>query len=192
MIRLTRLRDWREYRLLSRRELARRAGVKTSTIERIERGVHRPRLITVHKLASALQVAPERLLEWPDGPPSEPARATAPSAGAHEGVIANTMPTSSGDHGVSEPVVVAGRLPDGYECSKPMPVQVWREGPEYVAAAVDIGLHAFGDTLDETLHELGESVVGHLKRLDELDDRLSPRLAAEREKLRALIVAVHA
>ena len=59
-----RLKEWRERRLLTQRELAERVGVTPGTINRIERGVHRPRLATVRRLAEALGVDPDDLVEW--------------------------------------------------------------------------------------------------------------------------------
>ena len=63
MVRL-RLKEWRERRLLTQRELAERVGVTQGTINRIERGVHRPRLATVRRLAEALGVDPDELVVW--------------------------------------------------------------------------------------------------------------------------------
>jgi len=59
-----RLRDWRERRLLTQRELAAAVGMSAGQINRIERGVHRPRLSTIRKLAEALDVSPEELVVW--------------------------------------------------------------------------------------------------------------------------------
>ena len=59
-----RLREWRERRLLTQRELAERVGMTPGSINRIERGVHRPRLGTVRKLAEALGVDPDELIAW--------------------------------------------------------------------------------------------------------------------------------
>ena len=59
-----RLREWRERRLMTQRELAVRAGVTAATINRIERAVHRPRLSTIRRLAAALDVDPDLLVDW--------------------------------------------------------------------------------------------------------------------------------
>ncbi len=66
MVRVTRLREWRERRLLTQKELAEKIGVTVGTINRIERGVHRPRLGTVRKLAEALGVEPRELMKGED------------------------------------------------------------------------------------------------------------------------------
>jgi len=55
------LRQIRERKALSQRDLAQRAGVGEATISRIEQGRVRPRPSTLRKLAAALGVAPEKL-----------------------------------------------------------------------------------------------------------------------------------
>lgn len=52
----------RERRLISQENMARRAGLTESTLNRIERGLQQPRLSTVAKLAAALGVTPEEIL----------------------------------------------------------------------------------------------------------------------------------
>ena len=56
------LRQIRENRVLSRKELARRSGVDESTIYRAERGQTKLRPSTVRKLARALDVPPSELI----------------------------------------------------------------------------------------------------------------------------------
>ncbi len=59
------LRRARERRALSLRELAEEAGVSYVTVWRIEREATGPaRPITVRRLAGALGVEPETLIEW--------------------------------------------------------------------------------------------------------------------------------
>jgi len=58
------LRELRVRRLLSTRELARKAGVSTSTIHTIETGKTVPRLSVVRKLSEALEVSPEEVDEF--------------------------------------------------------------------------------------------------------------------------------
>ncbi len=58
------LRQWRERRLLSQRELAEKVGMSTGQINRIENGIHQPRFSTIRKLAVALNVLPEELVVW--------------------------------------------------------------------------------------------------------------------------------
>ena len=52
----------RERRALSQRELAARAKLSVTTVNRIEIGKHKPMPKTVRKLASALEVTIEELL----------------------------------------------------------------------------------------------------------------------------------
>lgn len=56
------LRPWRERRALTQEELAKKAGINTRTVSRIELGYH-ARPPTVRKLATALGVDPEQLVE---------------------------------------------------------------------------------------------------------------------------------
>jgi transcriptional regulator with XRE-family HTH domain len=62
MPKITPLRIIRESRGLSRRELARRAGVPLSNVYLIEDGLSDPRASTLLKLAGALKVTPNHLL----------------------------------------------------------------------------------------------------------------------------------
>ena len=63
VVKLARLRFIRERKALTQRELARRAGVSHVTIARIETGQDDPYPTTVRKLATALGVEPEELME---------------------------------------------------------------------------------------------------------------------------------
>ena len=56
------IRKLRELRALSQRELAARAKLSVTTLNRIELGRHKPLPRTVRKLAEALGVTPEELL----------------------------------------------------------------------------------------------------------------------------------
>jgi len=56
------LRRLRELRALSQRELAARAKLSVTTVNRIETGQRKPMPKTVRKLAEALEVTPEELL----------------------------------------------------------------------------------------------------------------------------------
>ena len=58
------LREVRLRRLLSQRELAKRAGVVQRTIVEAEAGRQVPRLATMRKLSEALGVAPEEVDEF--------------------------------------------------------------------------------------------------------------------------------
>lgn len=60
------LRAWRERKLITQRELAKRAGVGLATIVRIEHG-EAARISTLRKLAAALELSAEELLTGPVG-----------------------------------------------------------------------------------------------------------------------------
>jgi DNA-binding XRE family transcriptional regulator len=70
MARLTRLKDVRLRKALTQQQLAERAGVNRVTIARIELGTDEPFPTTVRRVADALGVEPEELLEPVTG--SEP------------------------------------------------------------------------------------------------------------------------
>jgi transcriptional regulator with XRE-family HTH domain len=56
------LQKLRESRLLTREELAAKAGLSISTINRLEQGkINKPSLKTKRKLAEALKISPEEL-----------------------------------------------------------------------------------------------------------------------------------
>jgi transcriptional regulator with XRE-family HTH domain len=57
------LRDLREERFLSHRELAQRAGVSPTTVLNLERGQAEPQRRTVRKIAAALGVEPTELVK---------------------------------------------------------------------------------------------------------------------------------
>lgn len=58
------LREVRERMFVTQAELAERSGVTESNISRIESGLQVPRLSTVRRLASALDVSPAELVDW--------------------------------------------------------------------------------------------------------------------------------
>ncbi len=58
------LRQARERRLITQPELADRSGVMVATISRIENGLQQPRIPTVRKLAKALGVEADELIDW--------------------------------------------------------------------------------------------------------------------------------
>ena len=63
---LVRLRQVRQWLFVTQAELAERTGVAEATLSRIENGLQRPRISTVRKIADALGVRPEELVEWDD------------------------------------------------------------------------------------------------------------------------------
>ena len=52
------LRQLRESKFISQEDLAKRSGVATATINRLENGYHKPRFVTIRKLAKALGIEP--------------------------------------------------------------------------------------------------------------------------------------
>jgi transcriptional regulator with XRE-family HTH domain len=60
------LSEVRRGRLLSQRELASRSGVAVATINRIERGLVSPALVTIRKLCEVLGVEPLEVDEFRD------------------------------------------------------------------------------------------------------------------------------
>jgi transcriptional regulator with XRE-family HTH domain len=58
------LRSVRERLFVTQEELAERTGMSRATISRIESGQQRPRISTVRRLAAALGVSPEELIDW--------------------------------------------------------------------------------------------------------------------------------
>ncbi len=59
-----RLREVRERRFLTQQELADLAGTTKANISRIETGLQRPRPSTLKRLAAALGVEPDALVDW--------------------------------------------------------------------------------------------------------------------------------
>ncbi len=64
---------WREHLGLTQAEVARLAGMKQSSVARIERGGSRPRRATLHRLAAAMGLHPGQLLldDTPVKPPAD-------------------------------------------------------------------------------------------------------------------------
>ena len=58
------LRSVRERLFVTQEELAERTGMSRATISRIESGQQRPRISSVRRLATALGVPPEELIDW--------------------------------------------------------------------------------------------------------------------------------
>ncbi len=59
-----RLRDARERRFLTQQQLADKAGTSKANISRLEGGDQSPRMSTIVRLAEALGIDPEELVEW--------------------------------------------------------------------------------------------------------------------------------
>jgi len=63
VVKLVRLRFWRERKALTQQQLADKAGITRVTVARVEAGLEQPYPTTVRKLADALEVGPEDLME---------------------------------------------------------------------------------------------------------------------------------
>lgn len=59
-----RIRRLRERRRMTQQDLAVACGLAVPTISRIETGVHRPRFSTVDRIAEALGVDPDELVDY--------------------------------------------------------------------------------------------------------------------------------
>jgi|PlaIllAssembly_1097288.scaffolds.fasta_scaffold827118_2 transcriptional regulator with XRE-family HTH domain len=67
------LKDWREKKAVSIRDLSAISGVSTATISHIENGLYKPRHITKRKIAEALDLKPEDIDFSPEHPWDEAA-----------------------------------------------------------------------------------------------------------------------
>lgn len=63
------LREARERALLTQEALVACSGVTVSTISRLENGVQAARLETIRRLAAAVGVSPQELIDWDRPPP---------------------------------------------------------------------------------------------------------------------------
>jgi transcriptional regulator with XRE-family HTH domain len=63
VVKLTRLRMWRERKALTQQQLAEKAGLTRVTVARVETGREEPYPTTVRKLADALGLEPEELMD---------------------------------------------------------------------------------------------------------------------------------
>jgi transcriptional regulator with XRE-family HTH domain len=65
-LRHDKLRAARERRFLTQQQLADKAGTSKANISRLESGEQNARMSTIVRLAAALELAPEELVEWDD------------------------------------------------------------------------------------------------------------------------------
>jgi transcriptional regulator with XRE-family HTH domain len=82
MVTLSRLRFLRQRRALTQQQLAEKAGVNRVTVARLETGADSPKPTTVRKLADALRVGPEDLMDPSPLGGAEPALGNGGSSGA--------------------------------------------------------------------------------------------------------------
>ena len=82
---------------------------------------------------------------------------------------------------------IQGQLPNGYYLGGALPVRVWIEGSDFVAEQPQLRLHAYGQDQVDAMLQLGERLVRQLERLNAAAEKISPRLARDRDWLRQLI-----
>ena len=63
-LRHDKLREARERRFMTQQQLADKAGTSKANISRLESGEQRARMSTIVRLAAALGIDPEELVEW--------------------------------------------------------------------------------------------------------------------------------
>ena len=63
-LRHDKLRETRERRFMTQQQLADKAGTSKANISRLESGDQNARMSTIVRLAEALDVTPEELVEW--------------------------------------------------------------------------------------------------------------------------------
>ena len=63
-LRHDKLRAARERRFLTQQQLADKAGTSKANISRLESGEQKARMSTIVRLAQALDISPEELVEW--------------------------------------------------------------------------------------------------------------------------------
>jgi transcriptional regulator with XRE-family HTH domain len=88
MVTLSRLRFIRQRRALTQQQLAERAGINRVTVARLESGADSPKPTTVRKLADALRVGPDELMEPSPLSAAEPVRGNGGSSGGKAAVHA--------------------------------------------------------------------------------------------------------
>jgi hypothetical protein len=88
--------------------------------------------------------------------------------------------------------LIEGALLDGFVLHDRVAIDTWQEGTEYVADAPDLGVLAFGQSEDEAVANLRSQIVDQYRRLEDLGDRLTPRMAAQRDRLRHALAVVYA
>ena len=98
---MAKLKELREGQYLSQVDLAKKAGLSESTVNRLEKGLETPRWVTIRKLAAALGVEPGQI-EWEadkqPAPPTKPVSKVTPAAGAEaEATKPSSGPVAPGE-----------------------------------------------------------------------------------------------
>jgi hypothetical protein len=87
---------------------------------------------------------------------------------------------------------ISGSLGRGFRLTASVQIHVWQEGEEYVAAAPDFDVHAFGKRRDEAVANLRQRLIDQTIRLSQMADRLGPGMKEIARLLEAHVVATHA
>lgn len=94
---------------------------------------------------------------------------------------------TSGYEVTFQSTIPKGFLTPTLRLERALDVRVWPEGKEWVAAADEIGLHAFGTDPSSAISNLKREIAEYYLWLEGAGDRISPRLRREREQFRALV-----
>lgn len=111
MVKLARLKRLRERKALTQEQLAKKAGVNRATIARLEGGTDEPFPTTVRKLADALRVEPEELMEHFAREPRLGAPAYAGGGGPHAEATSQMALDAARAHGSLEPRIAGSDAP---------------------------------------------------------------------------------
>jgi hypothetical protein len=87
---------------------------------------------------------------------------------------------------------IEGELSGELCLSRPVRIEVWQEGGDFIADAAEFNVHAFGTTRDEAVANLRDEIVEQRQRLLTLRDRLSPSMRRDAQLLEAAILLRHA
>ena len=111
---------------------------------------------------------------------------------ANTTIVAGHFPSSAVDTPTESWRLIIGVLANGYRLTAPLRVQVWQEDGEYVAAAPDVDIHAFGGSAEEASAHLCDRIVAQRTRLLGMRGRLGPAMSQLADTLESLIVPVDA
>lgn len=79
------------------------------------------------------------------------------------------------------------KMGKGLNFARPIGVELWREGEEFVAESPEFDVHAFGNDRAEALMALIQYLPTHLRLLESEGDNLAPWLIETRDALHELL-----
>jgi hypothetical protein len=85
--------------------------------------------------------------------------------------------------------LLTGQLVPGYRLREPVEIHVWREGEEYVAAAENLEIHAFGSDRDQAISNLRVRIVEQTLRLRKMREQLSASMVELSVRLDSLVMS---